>query len=121
LLIAKTPLKYLSQGDMIELHSLVAFFDKAKWTELAIAHEINRVLGENTINYSTVGKYARTFVLSMKETDTNIVPGSEGYFSHDNRMALVLSEGPFLSVRQIAKKVVILESTLCRHLTQTTR
>jgi hypothetical protein len=42
---------------MIDLHSVVAFFHKAKWTERAITHEINRVLGENTISDSRLGKY----------------------------------------------------------------
>jgi hypothetical protein len=42
---------------MIDLHSVVAFFHKAEWTELAITHEINRVLGENITAYSTVEKY----------------------------------------------------------------
>jgi hypothetical protein len=44
---------------MIDFHSVAAFFHEAEWTELAITHEINRVLGENTIAYSTVGKYVR--------------------------------------------------------------
>jgi hypothetical protein len=33
---------------MINLRSVVAFFHKAKWTERAITHEMNRVLGENS-------------------------------------------------------------------------
>jgi hypothetical protein len=41
---------------MIDLHSIVAFFHKAKWSKLAITDEINRVLGENTISHSTVGE-----------------------------------------------------------------
>jgi hypothetical protein len=59
---------------MIDLHSVVAFFHKAKWTERAITHEINRVLGENIIIYLTLGKYVQMFVLSTKETDTPVVP-----------------------------------------------
>jgi hypothetical protein len=38
------------------MSAAIAFFHKAKWTELAITHEINRVPGQNIINYSTVGK-----------------------------------------------------------------
>jgi hypothetical protein len=30
---------------MIDLQSAAAFFHKAEWNELAITHEINRVLG----------------------------------------------------------------------------
>jgi hypothetical protein len=36
---------------MIDLHSVVAFFYKAKWTGLAIIQEINRVPGENMVSY----------------------------------------------------------------------
>jgi transposase len=106
---------------MIDLHSVVAFFHKANWTELAITHEINRVLGENTISYSTVGKYVRKFVLAAKEADTPILSTSDADFSLDDRIALVLSEEPFLSTRQIAHKVMMSKSTVHRHLTQSMR
>jgi hypothetical protein len=54
---------------MIDLHSVVAFFQKAEWTELAITHEINRMLGKNIIAYSTVGKYVREFICGPKDKD----------------------------------------------------
>lgn len=63
---------------MIDLHSVVAFFHMAKWTELAIMHEINRALGENTISDSTIGQYGRMLVCASKKLDTPIVPQSEG-------------------------------------------
>jgi hypothetical protein len=37
---------------MIDQHSIVAFFQEAKWTELALTHKIIRVRGENTISFS---------------------------------------------------------------------
>jgi hypothetical protein len=85
---------------MIDLHSIVAFFDKAKSTERAITHEINRMLGENTIIYSTLGKYVRIAVLSTKETDTPIIPESEGDFSVNDRITPVLPEEPSHSVAE---------------------
>jgi hypothetical protein len=42
---------------MIDLPSVFTFFHKAKWTERVIRHEINRALGENNVNYSTLEKY----------------------------------------------------------------
>jgi hypothetical protein len=57
----------------------------------------------------------------MKETDIPIVPESEGDFSLEERIALVLSEEPFLSVRQITEKVMIWKLAVYRHLTQVTR
>jgi hypothetical protein len=41
---------------MIGMHSVVAFFHKAKWTERAITHEINRMLGKNIISYLKLEK-----------------------------------------------------------------
>jgi hypothetical protein len=106
---------------MIDLYSVVAFFHKAKWTELAITHEINHLLGKYTIGDLMVRKYVRMFALSTKETYIPVIPESEGGFSLDDRIVLVLSEEPFLSVRQIAKKVTMSKSTLYSHLTQTRR
>jgi hypothetical protein len=103
---------------MIDLHSVVAFFHKAKWTEFTITHEINGVLGKNTISDSTVRKYARMLALSAKEADTHIAPKSKGNFSLHDYIVLVFSEELFLSVRQIAKKVMMPKSTAYRHLTQ---
>jgi hypothetical protein len=42
---------------MIDRHSAIVFFHKAKWTERAITQAINHMLGENNISYSTLGKY----------------------------------------------------------------
>jgi hypothetical protein len=64
-----------------------------------------------------VNKYVRMFALSMKETDTSVIPESEGDFSIDDGIALMLSEEPFLSV----KKVAMSKSTAYCHLTQTMR
>jgi hypothetical protein len=89
---------------MIDLHSVVAFFHKTKRTERAIAHEINRMLGENTISYSTIGKYVRMLVLSTKEIDTPIVPESPDDFSLDDRIALVLPGKLFHSVAELLRR-----------------
>jgi hypothetical protein len=61
------------------------------------------------------------FVVSTKERDMPIVPESEGDFGLDDCITLVLSEEPFLSVRQIARKAMMPKSTVGRHLTQTVR
>jgi hypothetical protein len=106
---------------MIDVHSIIAFFHKAKWLELAITHEMNRVLGGNTISYSAVGKDVRMFILSTKETNIAFVPESAGDFSLGDRMALVLAEKLFLSVRQIAEKMMISKSVAYRRLMQTIR
>jgi AraC-like DNA-binding protein len=102
---------------MINLHSVIAFFHNAEWTELAITHEINRVLGENRIADSTVGKSVREFVCGPKDNDSFTVRQFEGDFTLDDRIGSVFAEAPFLSLRQIAKRVMMSESTVSRHLT----
>jgi hypothetical protein len=48
-------------------------------------------------------------------------PEPEGDFCLGYRITFVLSEAPFLSVRQTAKKAMMLKSIVYRHLTQTMR
>jgi hypothetical protein len=103
---------------MIDLHSVVAFFQQAKWIELAIAHEITGVLGENTISNSTVKKYVRMLALSIKRSRHSYCPESKGDFSLHDRIVLVISEELFPPVSQIAKKVMMSKSTVYCHLAQ---
>jgi DNA-binding transcriptional ArsR family regulator len=101
----------------IDRHSVVAFFQKAEWTELVIMHEINRVLGENTITYSTASKYGREFICGPKDKDSFIVQKFEGDFTRDVPAASVLADAPFLSFHQIAKRVMMSKPTVYHHLT----
>jgi hypothetical protein len=59
--------------------------------------------------------------LSTKETHTPYISESEDDFGCDDRIALVLSGEPFLSVRQIVKKVTMSKSTASRDLAKTVR
>jgi hypothetical protein len=88
---------------MINLDSIVAFFRKANWTELTTTHGISRALEENTVNYLTVGKCVGMFALSTNETNTPVVPESEGDFSLDDSLALVLSEEPFFQSAKLLR------------------
>jgi hypothetical protein len=56
-------------------------------------------------------------VLWTEEAGIRILLESEGDFSLHDRVALVFSEELFLSVRQIAKKVMMSKSTVYWHLT----
>jgi hypothetical protein len=89
---------------MIDLHSIVAFFHKVKWTELAITHEINLVLGENTISYSTVGNYVRIFILSTKETHTLIIPESKGDFNLTTALPLCSQRSHFFRSAELLRR-----------------
>jgi hypothetical protein len=80
---------------MIDLQSVVAFFHRAKRTEFVIIHEINQVLGGNTLSDSTVGKYVWMFAFSTKEIDAPIVPESKIGFSPDGCIPLCSSRSHF--------------------------
>jgi hypothetical protein len=88
---------------MIDLHSVVAFFHRAKWTEPAIRHIINHVLGENTISYSTVRKYVRMFPYSTKETGTPMVPESKVGFSLDDCIPLCFQRSHFFKAAKLLR------------------
>jgi hypothetical protein len=81
-----------------------------------MTHEINRVLGENTIVYSTVGKYVREFICGPKDKDSFIIRQFEGNFTFDDWITSVLAEAWFLSFRQIAKRAMMSNSTVYCHL-----
>jgi hypothetical protein len=93
-------LKYVHPNQMTDLQSAVACVRKKRWSELAPGHEINCVLGENPISYSTVGKDVRMSACPSRKPDAPTVEQSEGDFSLDDRIARVLSEEPFPSVRK---------------------
>jgi hypothetical protein len=90
-----------------------------KGAERSIMHEINRVLGENTISYSTIRKSIQVFVLSTNRHSYR--PESACDFSLDDCTAPLLSEASFLPVHQNAKKVTMSKATRLDHLTQTVR
>jgi hypothetical protein len=77
---------------MIDLHPVVAFFRKAKSTNDAISHDINRVLGENTIRYLTLGKCVRMLVLSTKK---QILASSP----NQNVISVLMTTSPLCSQR----------------------
>jgi hypothetical protein len=102
---------------MIDLHSVPGFSRKTEWTELAITQEINRVLGQNMIAYSTIGKYAREFICGWKEKNSSIVRQFEGDFTLDDQIVPVPREAPFLSLHQITKRVMMSKSIVSHYLT----
>jgi hypothetical protein len=106
----KNTLTHGRQNQMIDQHSVVAFFYKTERTKLAVTHEINHVLGGNTLTYSTVGKDVRGFICGPKDKTSFIVRLFKGDFTLDDRIASVLEEAPFLSLHQIAEKVMISKS-----------
>jgi hypothetical protein len=55
-------------------------------------------------NWSTVGKYVRMFVVSMKETETPIVPKSEGDFSPEDRTDLCSHRSHFFQSAKFLKR-----------------
>jgi DNA-binding transcriptional ArsR family regulator len=103
---------------VIDLQFVVASFHKAKWSELALMHEIDFLLRENPISCLTVGKDVWMFVWASRKPDAPILRQSEGAFTVGNCITRVPSEELFLSARQIAKKVMMSKSTVRRHLTQ---
>jgi hypothetical protein len=98
---------------MIDFHHICTFPHKAKKTQVAVTHEINPVLSPDTIKYST-GKWIRRFIYAEGEEDFVVDPKAESDFGVEERIATLLHSEPFLSLRQIAKKVMSSKSTVHR-------
>jgi hypothetical protein len=88
---------------MIDLHSVVAFLHKANLPELAITHEINHVLVENTMRYSAVVKYIRAFTCGPKQTDPHFSPESAGDFILDHHITRMLFEDRFFQSAKLPR------------------
>jgi hypothetical protein len=106
---------------MIDLHSIVAFFHKAKWSELTIRHEINRVLGENIISYSTVRKYMFGCLSYQWKKQTLLSSPSRKWFQLWRPHRPCAPRGAISFSSQIVENVTVSKSIVCCHLTQTMR
>jgi acetone carboxylase gamma subunit len=78
---------------------------------------IHRVLGENILGCSTIGKYVRAFICNSRHEKYSTIRQPEEIVTFNDRIALVLSEQTFLSLRQIAQQAVVSKSIVHRRLT----
>jgi hypothetical protein len=103
---------------MIDLHHVVAFLNEERKSELEIHNQINRVLGNDTISYAIVGKHGRQYICSKENPVLESGRFSVPDFTLDDKISSVLHAEPFLSIRQIVRKVLISKTTVYRYLTQ---
>jgi hypothetical protein len=96
----------------MDLESITLYLNKKHLSAVAIHAEINNVLEEGTIGYSTVTRYlpkqnfANASHLAPEEPDLEVVD------IIDNAILQALDEQPFVSLRQIAKGRLIPMSTV---------
>jgi hypothetical protein len=96
----------------MDLESITLYFNKKHFSAAALHAEINSILGEGTIAYSTVTPYLRkqSFVnashLAPQEPDLGAAD------TIDNTILQALDEHTFASLRQIAKRTLIPMSTV---------
>jgi hypothetical protein len=96
----------------MDLESITLYLNKKHLSAVAIHADINNVLGEGTIEYSTVSRYSRkqSFAnashLAPKDPDLGVAD------TINNVVLQALDEYPFASLRQIAKRALIPMSTV---------
>jgi hypothetical protein len=88
------------------------YLNKKHFSAVAIHAEINSVIGEGTIGYSTVTRYLRKQSFANASYLAPEEPHLAAADTIDNAILQALDESPFASLRQIAKRTLIPMSTL---------
>jgi hypothetical protein len=92
---------------MIDLPRFLVFIRKAKKTQVASTHQIDRVLPDpDIIKYWTIGEGVREFVCPEGQRDSVGDAEPEPDFISSQHIAVMAEKEPFLSLRQIAKKIL---------------
>jgi hypothetical protein len=100
----------------IDLESITLCLDMKHFGAVEIHAEINKVLGEGIVGYSTITRYLRkqSFPDSWELAEEELEIGSSD--SIDHAIVQALNEQPFGSLRQLAKRILIPVTTIRYHL-----
>jgi len=100
----------------MDVAPIVLFLAKKSMNATEIYQEINAVLGEKTISYSSVTRYLR----ERSFRDSSAAPDPEVDFDAPNLVEQAIQEAlderPFSSLRQLAKRILVPMSTVRYHL-----
>jgi hypothetical protein len=96
----------------MDLESITLYLNKEHLSAVAIHAEINSVLGEGTIGYSTATHCLRKQSLVNASHLTLEEPDLGAADTMDNAILQAFDEYPFASLRQIAKRTLIPMSTV---------
>ena len=100
----------------MDLESITLYLAMKRLGAHDIHAEINDVLGQGTVGYSTITRYLRkrSFPQSCESAEEKAEIGSCG--SIDHAILQALNEQPFASLRQLAKRILIPTTTIRYHL-----
>jgi hypothetical protein len=87
----------------------------------AIHHDLVETLGEKAVAYSTGTKYARSSRFTLDKETAPPEPMDVGLNAVDQAILTALADYPFLSVRELSRRICLPRSTVHRHLTQSLR
>jgi hypothetical protein len=96
----------------MNLESITLYLNKKHLSAVAIHVEINSVLGEGMIEYSTVTRYLRKQSFANASHLGPEEPDIGAADTIENAILQALDEQPFVSLRQIAKRTLIPMSTV---------
>jgi hypothetical protein len=94
------------------LESIMLYLNKKGLAAVEIHTEISYVLGEGTTGYSAVTRYLRKQSLEDSSTLPREDREIQGPEAIDNAILQMLDEQAFVSLRQIAKRILIPMSTV---------
>ena len=100
----------------MDLESITLYLAMKRLGAHDIHAEINDVLGQGTVGYSTITRYLRkrSFPQSCESAEEKAEIGS--CTSIDHAILQALNEQPFASLRQLAKRILIPTTTIRYHL-----
>jgi hypothetical protein len=100
----------------MDLESIRSYLNKKHLSAVAIHAEINSVLGEGTIGYSTLTRCLRKQNFANASHLASEEPDFGAADTIDNAVLQALDEQPLASLRQIAKRTLIPMPTVRYHL-----
>jgi hypothetical protein len=100
----------------IEQKSVVLFMRVTSLSKKATDHELVAVLQENAVSYLSATRFSKKAVLGLNSEDVSSSPNDDGLDEVKEVILLALSDEPFSSIQQIARRICVPKSIVSRRL-----
>jgi hypothetical protein len=102
--------------DQIEQRSGALFLRLKGLSKTALHHELVAVLQENAVPYSNATRFCKEAILGLNSEEATSPPKNNRIDEVNEANLLALPDEPFSSVREIARRICVPESTVYRRL-----
>jgi hypothetical protein len=100
--------------DQMEQKSVILFLRLKRLSKKVIRHKFVAMLQKNAFSYSSVTIFCREAILGLNSEDASlaIIAQRDGLDEVNEAILLALSDGPFSSVGQIARRICVPKGTV---------